>query len=162
MFFIRFLDKKLTSCWLWGLWDQRLEPVVSSRLALRHYLTRVFSLIVTAPVPLRRPEETTGHRHWSQKPTSRILVSFLLKNLIKILNVFIRFFRQETIQLLTWRIDENSILGELFLLVAVRQNLISRFSDYYSTRTPQRTRRNNWPKTLVSQSSKSTTGKFLV
>ena len=28
-----------------------------------------------------------------------------------------------------------------------------------STRTPQRTRKNNWPKTLVSQSSKSTTGK---
>ena len=66
-------------------------------------------------------------------------------------------------------ISLNLLIGVLLLLLRLLNffsiedlilNYLLLIDDIFvfSTRTPQRTRKNNWPKTLVSQSSKSITG----
>ena len=75
---------------------------------------------------------------------------------------FHKIFRQETCQLLTLRIMRPASWARCFFTPGFETlfNLCI-FSDRYSTRTLQRTRRNNWPLTLVSEANKSDTGKFL-
>jgi hypothetical protein len=59
---------------------------------------------------------------------------------------FYKIFRQETYQLLTLRIVRPASWNGCFFSSGFETLFNSCiFSDRYSTRTPQKTRRNNWP-----------------